>query len=279
MATNLCCSDDPDVIVRVYALMGSDRSRSIVNNHLGRQGLPIQDEAPDQPRESREPTVEVEPESEKNSPFFELRFSQGPKTNRGFVFGAHSSSDVVINLTAASNFHFAIDFDHKHRLIIRDLKSTNGTTVVYNDHNYKRKVFQWIIGGVTEIQSFKIDIEVLGVKFRIMPTIFDPSDHGHAERVKRFRQGVESASGQMINPALSRQHTRVASKTATPVGNDWVFVELAAIAAGAQGSVAHVWDATTGKSYARKTSTTVSTKGKTYWLSELENLKKLSHVS
>jgi hypothetical protein len=46
-----------------------------------------------------------------------------------------------------------------------------------------------------EIQSFQIDIEVLGAKFRIMPTIFDPvgGNRGHRRNGRQRGEGRRRA--------------------------------------------------------------------------------------
>lgn len=70
----------------------------------------------------------------------ELRFSSGPRTTAGFVFGAAKSCDFVLKKNAVSNVYFTITFNKCNRLVIRNLSFKNSTTVKYNRSGRKNRV-------------------------------------------------------------------------------------------------------------------------------------------
>jgi hypothetical protein len=176
--------------------------------------------------------------------------------------------------------HCAITFDDQNRLILRDLGSTNGTMVLYNGHEHKRRNFDWIIGGDPVTKNLIIEFKISGIfKFRLVATSYDAKDPQHAQRVARFRAGKRPADARLQALGLSPAPTKPASEAATPVGDDWVFVELNGIARGGQGVVTRVWNAVTGRHFAKKTSMATSSSAKAYLLGELRHPQNLQYVS
>lgn len=67
-------------------------------------------------------------------PHIEISFDKLPRTSHGLVFGCHFASDIVLpNLPGVSAFHFCITFDEERRLIVKDLNSSGGTQITFNE--------------------------------------------------------------------------------------------------------------------------------------------------
>lgn len=124
-----------------------------------------------EPTMSREATPENVPRSELTElPYLELRFSHGPRTPSGFVFGTDENCDIVLpsaKKLGLSRQHFALTYkrfaDGYFRLILRDIGSSYGTTVTYDSHGAKvRTHFHWVLHGFDVPKK----IRVLVVKLR-----------------------------------------------------------------------------------------------------------------
>lgn len=87
-----------------------------------------------------------------DTPVFELRFSNPPRTSVGFMFGSGANNDVATTKSANGSYnHCAVTFDSQKRLIIRDLNSGAGTWVGYNRLGiFARSGFSWIVSHVDD---------------------------------------------------------------------------------------------------------------------------------
>ncbi|KAI0143499.1 hypothetical protein GGR57DRAFT_508090 [Xylariaceae sp. FL1272] len=220
-------------------------------------------------------------------PYIELRFSHGPRTSSGFVFGKDpDTSDIVLSSSIGhiSRRHFALTYknsfdDGCYRLIVRDLGSTHGTAVTYNNKGRKlRSKFDWIIDGFrvpNDTDKFIIEPHK-NMKFQVVVTRHDITSSTYVDNVKQFHHGVagtENLFGVLdiqTGPATER-HSRVH----TPVGHP-ILLPQGWIAQGGFGAVSRHWDVSTGKEYACKQPI-----GKRYdrevWEKEIDIMKSISH--
>ncbi|KAK4108019.1 hypothetical protein N656DRAFT_449837 [Canariomyces notabilis] len=114
-------------------------------------------------RHERERTVEEEEDEDEGQLYGDLdyevcirvTFDSIPKTRYGLRVGRDSDAEFrVLDLPGVSAYHFALTFDANYRLIIRDLGSTYGTSVIYDDMERGRwRSFDWIVGGSDFLQK------------------------------------------------------------------------------------------------------------------------------
>lgn len=138
-------TEDTDLIARVYPYQdnsGFDYAKEAIEA-IGATGessryRPPLVAPPERPktrlsrkaRESTEPLQTHEAHLDE-LPYLKLRFSDGPRTSWGLVFGTdHTTSDIVLPLDmGVSRRHFALTYknsgfdDGCHRLVVRDLGS------------------------------------------------------------------------------------------------------------------------------------------------------------
>ncbi|GAP92494.1 putative protein kinase [Rosellinia necatrix] len=239
-------------------------------------------------RESTEPPENPGDDDNPDTlPYIELRFSAGPRTSSGFVFGKDSdTSDIVLPTIAhISRRHFALTYKNKfadgcHRLIVRDLGSTGGTIVTYDDGGSKlrRSKFDWIIDGFDVLDRTKMFIiqPHESLKFQVIVNRHDISSPTYVDNVERFRRGVAGAEDlfgvlDIQTGPVTERHSRVH----TPVKNP-ILLPQGWIAQGGFGAVSRHWDVSTGQEYARKQPI-----GKTYnrktWEKEIDIMRSISH--
>lgn len=110
-------------------------------------------------RHEREPTVEEEEDGEEGrlhgdldyEACMRLTFDCTPKTRDGLRVGRGSDAELRLpELPGVSAYHFALTFDADYRLIVRDLGSKCGTTVIYDDmergrwRGLRTRSWEWI---------------------------------------------------------------------------------------------------------------------------------------
>ncbi|KAH6614517.1 protein kinase [Chaetomium sp. MPI-SDFR-AT-0129] len=189
-------------------------------------------------------------------PGLELRFSRGPQTSYGFVFGRDSNSDVVLEcgIQSLSAHHFALTFDDHYRPIIKDLGSFNGTEVTYDKQGKgRRSDFVWVIGGHDIPQeTYTIVITISpSLKFQIVVAHHDITSQQYIDNVNRFRQGTADAENLLGRLEVrSRPQTERATGTHTPgIGPILLRKKLGE---GTFGVVTHLWNVSTAGECALK---------------------------
>jgi hypothetical protein len=186
--------DDADLIARVYPETDLQTAEWFLKRNSSRRqnGLPRSSPRSPDPGTHDGDWVSTRPSSEtgdQNPDDFldclELRFSDSPKTDRGFVFGLNQKCDVLLpTLSGISNFHFTITFENDffdtndYRLVLRDLGSRSGTKVSYDGHgNFVRRRFRWILSGHSKAKHTTIRIELpKGFTLRIVVSVGDISE-------------------------------------------------------------------------------------------------------
>lgn len=78
-----------------------------------------------------------------------MRFSLGARTGVGVVCGCAANTDLIFqDISGISKFHLAFTFDDRNIPIARDLGSTSGTKVAYDEEEGERfSNFDWSLVG------------------------------------------------------------------------------------------------------------------------------------
>jgi hypothetical protein len=244
-------------------------------------------------RHEREQTVEEEEDADAGQLHGDLdyeacirvTFDSIPKTRYGLRVGRDSDAEFrVLDLPGVSAYHFALTFDANYRLIVRDLGSTYGTSVIYDGMGWGRwRSFDWIVGGSGFLQ--KVNTIVVKVnkflQFRLVIPQHGVDSKSYRDRVDRFRAGVTDAEQVLdlgrLGP-LSRVNTAAPSGARTPTSGPSKHVTVhKELGTGSFGVVYHVWNVSTGEEYALKE----PKKGSGHdaqWKREIDIMKRINHV-
>jgi serine/threonine-protein kinase Chk2 len=251
---------DTDLIARLYPFEDSiryamdaieleeNRSRRVP----GRPNRPSLDPRPDRySRRDRQPTQEPEDlgDSLDHTPCLELRFSQGPRSRYGLVFGLDPLCDIVLpNVPGISFHHLAITFDQQSRPIVQDLGSLYGTEVTYDKEGQgARTNFVWIVGGHNIPRKKKNIIIRIHKHLKFLMVVYqhDKTSQQYIDNINRFNQGTADAENLVNQLDLgSRLQTAHASGARTP-GAGPIYLRKK-LGEGAFGVVTHFWDVSTG---------------------------------
>lgn len=121
---------------------------------------------------SREATEQPEENDDLlNTSCIELKFSDGAKTNHGFMMGWDPDSDIGLpKMKGISRHHAAFMFNKKNHLIVRDLGSLYGTKVIYDGEKVDPEYnIDWIIGDVDFVKHKKPIFEIIKIlQFRLV---------------------------------------------------------------------------------------------------------------
>ena len=307
--------NDPDVIAYLFAADGVKNNCAIdvinlaQNQHLvvaPRKRKPKKLAAPPPPQEAdldrcargateQPEEKENEEETEDIIPhegaYLRLLFSKPPKTPNGLRRG-RSSPDVDIlvpEYRGVSRLHFALTFDSQNRLIIRDLKSTIGTRVLYGDSDEDaQRGFgaDFSARGPALVGDRPPIIKILGdLQFKLVVPHHDITSSAYLERVARFREGTAEAGDLFADLALLSRRT--ATELPTPAlerftrGAEDVpgkILWMKELGRGSFALVKYAWDVKTTKVYALKTPLPSKKYDRKQWRREAEILKDLRHV-
>ncbi|KAK4150412.1 kinase-like domain-containing protein [Chaetomidium leptoderma] len=290
--------EDPDLIARLYPVgeeQRRDASKYATNTiRSSTRSKPAAEQRPPETHLARDAREATEPrESESGSseelrylPYIELRFSDGPRTSAGFVFGKDpDTSDILLpNIAGISRQHFALTFktdfrDRHYRLAVRDLGSTEGTIVTYDDQgNRARSKFDWVIAGF----DFPEKTETLVVRphkvfsFRIVVAHHNLASTAYITNVERFLQGA--ANSDVLFGALRLQsgpQTKRNTASHTP-SHSPLLINRGRIAEGKFGVVSRHWNVSTGDEYACKRPIMAQYR-EHRWKKEMEIMKSVQH--
>ena len=286
--------EDTDLIARVYPHGdGREYGKSAIKanwRHMPAR-LPQQEED-ERSRSSRESTQPEEDDDDPDRlPYLELRFSDVPRSSSGLVFGTDPNiSDIALpGRRGISKRHFALTYKNKfsdgcYRLVVRDLGSTSGTLVEYDDKGGKelRSKFDWIINGfdiTDDTENFVVGLGDKGPKFRIVVARHDIASPVYVDNVERFRQGAANAEELLGGFGLeSGRETKRDSDAQTPDASKRpILLPLGWIAQGQFGVVSRHWNVSTGEEYACK-EPVGSNYNRELWKREIDIMEEISKV-
>ncbi|KAK3333491.1 kinase-like domain-containing protein [Cercophora scortea] len=243
-------------------------------------------------RGGRESTEPPEPNARRDAEntsdtvsHLELRFSGVPRTSSGLVFGTDPTCDIILpKVSGISKRHFALTFKRKFpdgfpRLIVRDLGSSFGTVVTYNNRgNESRSRFDWIIAGFS-IPNDATEIVVQphpDLKLQVVVARHDISSPVYIGNVAWFCQGAAAAENLVYDLDLQEgPETERNTGAHTPVENR-ILLSLGRIAKGGFGVVSRHWNVSTAEEYARKKPADRKFDRRA-WEREIDIMKTISH--
>lgn len=216
-----------------------------------------------------------------------VTFNQIPKTRHSLRCGHAEDAELRFDtLKGIGLYHFALTFDDSYHLIVRDLGSTSGTTVVYGrTERGPWSDFSWIVGGsdfLKGISSIIVKVSNL-MQFQLVIPHHDTQSKLYRDKVDRYRIG--SAHVEQIfnlgNVDLSSQaRTTFPSGIYTSVKRPNKPVTLQKkIGEGSFACVYRVWIVNTGLQYALKKPKEPKSIDKDAWEREAWIMKRVEHVS
>ena len=267
--------DDDDTILIMYIMPGVVESPSRSSTDDSELAISEASHQTSSGRRSRESTVQPDERSVR------LTFSNGPKTSFGFVVGVGAQCDCVLpSSIGISRHHFAFQFDDQYRLVVKDLASSLGTAVIYDDRNQGPRVGKsWIIGGC----EFTDDVERIHVNiaqwydFRLWVPSRKIDCPAYREKVDRFRRGTAGAEN-LFNELKIRTEppTELGSRARTPSDLTRPIVIKKPIGRGGFAEIFSYWNAETGDEWAVKRP--LKNWKRAAWKQEADIMRRVSHV-
>ncbi|KAI1313153.1 kinase-like domain-containing protein [Xylaria venustula] len=176
-----------------------------------------------------------------------------PKGQRGTEVGYDPLADISLpNVPGVSYRHFSLTFNDDYCLVVRDLKSTVGTTVSYGGKEVGPFFdTERVVGGSDFLRGKNQPIVIKAtarVQFRLVVEPFDPSSKEFRDGVDRYRAG----SGQLeeiFEGVGIRAPTQPQTEAQTPVDSENVQL-VRRIGQGRSSVVQRVFDVKTGRQHA-----------------------------
>jgi hypothetical protein len=239
-------------------------------------------------RYDREPTAEEEDIRDPldYEAYIKLTFDHVPKTSKGLRAGRNEQAELYLShVLGVSSDHFAITFDDNYRLVVRDLGSKLGTTVIYGGTERGRwSQFTWIVGGTDFLKGIKSIVVVVcrSLQFQLVVPQHNIHAKSYRDKVDMFRAGIANADDildldrvDLMTPVRTEVPTGVQTPASQPGTEVTIEKKLG------QGSFAvvyRVWNVSTGVEYALK-----KPEGKSFdvaaWRKEALLMTRISHVS
>ncbi|KAH8761618.1 hypothetical protein F5883DRAFT_647083 [Diaporthe sp. PMI_573] len=218
---------DTDLIVQIYPFNDPLYYVQKTINASSRFMPPRQPQQRQDPygHSSRESTEALEEYNPETLPYIELRFSGPPRTSSASGTSPYKRTEI----------------NKRYHLIVRYLKSTNGTTVAYDrkGRDKRRSKFDWIVDGFDLPNQTKNLIVQLhqNLSFRIIVNHHDITSPIYIDNVERFRQGAANLQNLVSGFSLqSGPDTERNSGTQTSVKHS-ILLPLGRIGHGTYGVV------------------------------------------
>ncbi|KAJ8113165.1 hypothetical protein ONZ43_g5215 [Nemania bipapillata] len=284
--------EDTDLIARIYAYPDqyADNAVSAITS-TQQYIVPEQpSQKPEEVHQSRSSRASTEPPELPTGgwlgrfPYLELRFSRGPRTSTGIIFGNDDTCDIVLpRAFGISRRHFALTYKNEfnngpYRLVLRDLGSTFGTAVLYNNKGSEvRRNFDWILDVFDVPNTRPITLKLCDqLRFSIVVTKHNRKSPTYIENVERFRQGAATTEDlvdtlRLNSGPLTRRDTQADSPTSQPI-----IIPFRRLGEGGFGRVHRCWDVSTREEFACKSPRSKDF-DKVAWEKELKMMKDISH--
>lgn len=220
-------------------------------------------------------------------PCIKVAFDHVPKTRYGLRFGYGGDAELFLGFDPIiGRYHFALTFDDDFHLVIRDLGSTNGTTVVYGKtERGPWSDFSWIIGGsdfLEGVGSITVKLSQT-LQFRIIVPRHDIQSKSYRDKVGLYRAGsadVEHLFSLDNVGLLSQARTSLPSGIYTPAKRPGKPATIQKKSGeGSFASVYRVWTVNTGEQYALKKPKVEASIDRDAWEREASIMQRINHVS
>lgn len=215
-----------------------------------------------------------------------VTFNHIPKTRYGLRCGHGEDAELRLDpLQGVGLYHFALAFDDSYHLIVRDLWSTNGTTVSYGRaERGPWSNFSWIVGGsdfLDGMTSIIVKVQNL-LQFQLVIPHHDIQSKFYRDKVDRYRAGCADVKRilSLGNIGLSSQaRTTLPSGIFTGAKRPTKTVTLQKkIGEGSFASVYRVWVVDTGLQYALKKPKEPMSIDRDDWEREAFIMERVKHV-
>ncbi|KAK2592814.1 hypothetical protein QQS21_009482 [Conoideocrella luteorostrata] len=200
------------------------------------------------------------------------------------VAGCNPKADIVLPKGfGISSYQFALTFDMEKCLVVKDLNSSLGTRVIYdNEEEQPGHGVTWRACGPRLAKSLEPVIKVNDMlQFRLVVPYHDVTSPIYRHNVDRFLEGSASTGNLFSDMNItSRTQTELptdcgADKPSAQGGKPTFWRRL--IGQGSFGTVTHLWNVTTGEEYALKEPTKALLTAGGDWQREAEILRGMSH--
>lgn len=282
--------DNPKVVVRLYPADEDLDSfaREIVNSEANKSlWIPSIDQIHDVATSvaSTASNASMDGNGDGESLLYEsslqLHIDSQQSHDNGFIIGRSPDCDVVVpdlkGLESIAEYHCAILFDGRSRLILRDLQEPHlgdgpgGTAVAYNGQGgYTRRSFTWILFGDDFVDNGVPIVVTLSdtLKFRVVVSLDNQSDAPALPTRPKGATGGRERLGLTDNVVEPNDDENPKQRA--------ILVKTRELGRGAQATVSQVWNVSTGLEYASK-----DPLDRQYWqrlTKESELLKSIHHV-
>lgn len=219
-----------------------------------------------------------------------VTFNHIPKTRHGLRCGHGEDAEFRLHsLPGVGLYHFALTFDDNYHLVVRDLWSTSGTTVIYGRaERGPWSNFCWIVGGSDFLDGMGSMSSIIvkvheQLQFQLVIPRHDIQSKLYREKVDRYRAGCADVKRilSLGNVGLSSQiRTTLPSGIFTSAKRPTKAVTLQKkIGEGAFASVYRVWVVDTGLQYALKKPKEPMSIDRDDWEREAFIMERAKHVS
>ncbi|KAM3510351.1 hypothetical protein MY11210_005969 [Beauveria gryllotalpidicola] len=292
---------DPDVVAYIYAVdelcsgqsvakaIRQHNSRLQMSVRRGSKGHVSQSPETESSSSSEGKANDAQQSNSSDTTCFKVTFSNLPKRPGGFVFGYDEKlADFVIERsTCLSGRHFALTFDKDHELVIKDLRSTHGTKVVYaNRHTEGRNNIKeveaktpgmvWSACGPPLTKGAPVKIMTGNVGFRLVVPPHDKTSVEYLKKIDSFLQGQpeDVVLGDMS--LLSRPHTVGLPAAGSDMPSSGTLFWRKKLGSGGFAKVDYAWNVTTREVCAIKQPKEAAFDA-TMWKNEAALLKQCHH--
>lgn len=296
--------NDGDTIAYIYPALGTigqRRAQKTIKSNIGRPGYtpPRRSHSQDQAalccgtsdkfnKENGGKTVNEESRDPlEYEACIKVTFNHIPKTRHGLRCGHGEDAELSFDfLKGIGLYHFALTFDDNYHLIVRDLGSMSGTTVVYGrTERGPWSDFSWIVGGSDFLKGTSpITVKIPNiVHFQLVIPYHDNRSKIYRDQVDRFRTGsadIDQIFSLGNVSLLSHARTALPSGIRTHATKPARSVTIQKkIGEGSFASVYRVLIVNTGEQYALKRPKKWASVDRDAWEREALIMLQIKHVS
>ncbi len=188
-------TDTSGADVANVAIHSTQNQERYITSRRQRRALDSPQAHDERSRVERERTEDPEEyDSLESSPGLEIALSMIPKGERGVEVGCDPFADLWIpNVPGVSHRHFSLTFNDDYFLVVKDLKSSAGTSVIYGNQ-VVGPFFdsECVVAGPDFFRGGDQPIIIRAtsrVQFRLVVEPFDPHSKVFRDKVDRYRAG------------------------------------------------------------------------------------------
>lgn len=203
-----------------------------------------------------------------------------PKGQRGTEVGCDPVADISLpKVDGVSYRHFSLTFNDDYCLVVRDLKSTAGTTVKYGSREMGPFFdTECVVGGFDFLRDKGQPIVIKAtprVQFRLVVEPFDPLSKEFRDGVDRYRAGSDQLE-ELLEGVGIRAPTQLHTEAQTPADNENMKL-VRSIGEGRSSVVTRIFEVKTGRQHAVREA--LESYSPASWSYRAAMMRLISHVS